>query len=112
MKKLLIIFLLFLTLNGCTTKLGHFSTIITKEVDFSKKHIKSDKKYVGKDVVDMYVIFPTRLHPNIDVAVRDVLERTDAAYMTDTTISYKFWFIPYIYGKFWYEVEGYVWYKK
>lgn len=111
MKNLSITFLLLLTLNGCTMKLGHFNTITTKEVDFSKKHTKSSKKYVGKDVVNMYVIFPTKWHPDIDVAVSDVLERADAVYMTDTTIAYKFWFIPYIYGEFWYEVEGYVWRK-
>ena len=111
MKKLLTMFLLLFTLNGCSVKLGHFSTITTKKVDFSKKHIRSSKKYIGKDVTKMYVIFPTRWHPDIDKAVSNVLKSTDTSYMTDATIRYKFWFIPYIYGQFWYEVEGYVWHE-
>lgn len=111
MKKLFIILLLLLALNGCSVKLGHFNTITTKKVDFAKKHTKSNKKYIGKDVVDMYVIFPTKWHPDIDMAVSNALKNTDSVYMTDTTITYKYWFIPYIYGKFWYEVEGYVWHE-
>ena len=111
MKNTLIILLLLLTLNGCSIKLGHFNTITTKEVDFSKKHIKSTEKYIGKDTSEIYIIFPTKWHPNIDKAVTEVLKRTSAEYMTDTTIEYKYWYIPYIYGKAWYEVEGYVWRK-
>ena len=93
-------------------KLGHFNTITTKEVDFTQKYIKSKTKHIGKDVVSMYIIFPTKWHPDIDIAVSNVLAQTHAEYMTDTTIEYKYWFIPYIYGEFWYEVDGYVWYKK
>jgi len=111
MKKILIQLALLLILNGCSMKLGHFNTITTKEVDFSKKYIKSEKKQIGEDIVPIYIIFPTKWHPDIDLAVSNVLERTNAEYMTDTTIKYKYWFIPYIYGKYWYEVEGYVWTK-
>ena len=109
MKKILGLLTLLLLTTGCSMKLGSFTMISTKDIDFKKSYVKDDKKVIGKDEAKIYVIFPSKLHPDIDIAVSNVLERTCSDYLTDATIMYKYWYIPYIYGKGWYEVEGYSW---
>ncbi len=111
-KQLLWALTLLLLTTGCSMKLGEFTMISTKDIDFKKEYIKDNKKVMGKDEIQIYVIFPSRMHPDIDVAVSDVLERTCSDYLTDATIMYKYWYIPYIYGKAWYQVEGYTWREK
>jgi hypothetical protein len=111
MKTAFAVILTVLLLSGCTYKFGTFSVISTKPVDLSKKHEKGTEKTLGEDTLSIYVIIPTKIYPDVSIALAKALEKDCADYLTDATIIYKWWDIPFIYGRHWVEVEGYPWFS-
>jgi hypothetical protein len=72
--------------------------------------MKGPNRVIGKDTVHIYVLFPDRWHPDVSGAIDDALKSNCAEYLTDVEVTLNHWFIPYIYGKTWYEVAGFPWY--
>ena len=99
-------------MTGCTFKQGNYSIMSTKEIDFTKKYIKGNKKVVGIDTSKTYIIIPDKFRPMIDDALKNALNENCAEYLTEVEIEFKWWLIPYIYGEKKFEVKGYPWYLK
>lgn len=95
---------------GCSVKYGEFAMISTKKIDPTKTYERGDSKVIGKDMIKIYFLIPTEWHPDASEAVTDALENNCAEYLSDVTLTLKHWYIPYIYGKSWFEVEGYPWF--
>jgi hypothetical protein len=110
MRYFLLISLAGALMLGCTYHYGSFSTISTKEIDLTKPYLKGTEKVIGKDTSQIYLIIPTKWHPDASEAVKDALQNSCAEYLTDAELTLKIWYIPYIYGKTWFEIEGYPWY--
>ncbi len=107
MKKLFISATLVLCSGCAIANYGKFSIASTKPVDFSRTYTKSESPVKGKDVGHIIVIFPTKtLH--IADAVKDALNKANAAFLTDAEIKVKLWLVPF-YAKVWIEVTGDAW---
>lgn len=94
--------------GGCVTRLGDFTVGSTKNMDIKKTLHRTDEtvRNVGVDVKQIIVLFPTGA-PNVKEAMDEAIEKSPGAVgLSNVTVKYGWWFIPYIYGRFWYEVEG------
>ena len=112
MKKIMAIIslLILFLLTGCAERLGDFTVISTKNIDIGKNYIKVESDAIGTSTKQIIVIFPTGT-PSIKDAVDDLLKKGNGDLVTNAVIHYNWYYIPYIYGEFSYEISGDI-YKK
>ena len=95
-------------LSSCSQRITDFTIISSKNVDLSRgADFKRGKDRVsGKDVKRIYMIIGTGMS-NIKQATDNAIQSEPGAVaLVDGVIHYHSWYIPYIYGEYWYEVEG------
>ena len=81
------------------------------EIDLNANYVKVEKNVVGQDKKSIIIFIPTGT-PSIEAAIDQALKSVDdGALMTDVSLTYRWYYIPYIYGENIYEVEGDVWKK-
>ncbi|MBM4403199.1 MAG: hypothetical protein FJ042_02245 [Candidatus Cloacimonetes bacterium] len=109
MKMLLLIAIVFaLLLSACVTRLVDFTIISTKNIDLSRASTfqRAGSRITGEDAVHIIIILPTGT-PNMKEAIDKALESVNGAVaLVDGVLYSKFFYIPYIYGKSAYIVEG------
>lgn len=99
---------LTLSLIGCVARLADFTLISTKNIDLSRgaDFRRGQSRIEGKDSVCIIIFIPTGI-PNIKEAIDRAIESVPGAIaLLDGVVTYKFWWIPYIFGKTSYVVEG------
>jgi hypothetical protein len=92
--------------GGCSTTLGDFTVLSSKNVDLSNFNTEAGEKnrqVVGEDMKSMVVFFPTG-EPNMKEACDRALENGDAYALTNARLRQKGWW--FIYGEFGFEVAG------
>jgi hypothetical protein len=95
-------------LGGCSTRLGNFTVLSTKNTDIGKRFVRTDLRVKGEDGRSIVVVIPMG-YPNIQEAVDRALDKVGGRLMTDAVVYYDYYYIPYIYGEYKYRVEGDVW---
>ena len=111
MKKIINIILVALFFVGCTQRMGDFTVLSTRNVDLNANYVKVETNVTGQDKKLLIITIPTGT-PNIEAAIDNALKKIDGgAVMTDVSLTYRWFYIPYIYGEMIYEVEGDVWIK-
>lgn len=93
---------------GCTTRLGDLTVASTKNIDIKRTLHRVDEtvRNVGIDWRQIFIIIPTGI-PDIKEATDEAIEKSSGAVgLSNATIKYRWWYIPCIYGQYWYEVEG------
>lgn len=109
MKKLMLC-LLGILLLGCSTRLGDFTVLSTRNVEIGGDYILVERNVEGEDVVPIIIFFPLGI-PNLENAIDDALKSVGGDLITDAVLKYNYWYIPYIGGIQRYSVEGDVWVK-
>lgn len=108
MKKIVFLIIILLT-TGCYGKLGDFSILSNKDIaleDIAK--FEKGPFVTGEDSSDIIVFIPIGVS-EIRTALNNALASIPGAVaLVNASISYGFWYIPYIYGKDYYIVEGQV----
>jgi hypothetical protein len=108
MNKGAVLGLIGLISTGCTTRIVDFTTISTKNVDWSKAptFYRASARVEGKDTAHIIVFIPTGI-PNMKEAIDRAIEsKPGGVALVDGVVYSKFWYIPYIYGRSSYVVEG------
>lgn len=93
--------------TGCTTRLGDFTVLSTKNVNlanFNTQAAENACPVVGED--SKIIIIIPGAPPNLEEAVDDALESSNSYALTNAAIYYKFWWVPYIVGEQKFEVKG------
>jgi hypothetical protein len=92
-------------LVGCSTRLGDFTVLSTKNVDVSG--VKPGDRFSGEDCVSI-LLYPFIPLGTVDWknAMDQALERGKGDIMIDTVLTLKSWAYPYIYGQNCILVEG------
>ncbi len=116
MKQILFSALSVLLLASCSTRIGDFTLISTKNVDMNRAngyYVAENKRVEGKDEADIIVFIPTRTI-NMKQAVDNAIENagTGCVALADVVIDTETWWIPYIYGKSRCVVKGNPVYKR
>ena len=100
--------MLLFAATGCTTRLVDFTVISTKNVDLSKASTftRGQGRVMGEDMIHIIVFIPTGVS-NMKEAIDRAIEVTPGAVaLVDGVVLNKFFYIPYIYGRGGYVVEG------
>lgn len=103
----LLIITVVLLCGGCVNRLGDFTLISTKNVDFSDASvdIKNGKRVTGDDCRAIVLFFPLGA-PSMKEAVDDALEKSESNLLIDQVTYVKSWYIPFIFGQSCYLAEG------
>lgn len=107
-KSALFVSLLALQLIGCVQRIGDFTLLSSKNVDISRlgTATKSPNRVTGEDAKEIVIIFPTGV-PNVKEAIdRAIQSEPDCVALSDATIKHSFFYIPYIFGREAFTVEG------
>ena len=94
--------------SGCATRLVDFTMISTKNIDWTHaaNFQRAKDRVKGEDEVSIIIFIPTGV-PNIKEAVDRAIEKVPGAIaLVDGVLTQKSWYIPYIFGKFTYIIEG------
>ena len=105
---LLVLAILFLGVTGCSQRLVDFTIISSKNVDLSQAATfqRGQSRVEGKDIKHIIIFIPTGI-PNAKEALDRAIESVPGAIaLVDGVITNHCWYIPYIYGRSWYVVEG------
>ena len=93
---------------GCAIRLVDFTIISTKNVDLSNgaNFKRAQSRVEGTDSVSIIIFIPIGM-PNMKEAIDKAIESVPGAIaLLDGVVTYKWWYIPYIFGKSMYIVEG------
>jgi len=94
--------------GGCVTRLADLTVASTKNIDIKKSLHRVDEtvRNTGRDRRHIILFIPTGA-ANMKEAADEAIEKSPGAVgLSNATIKFGWWWIPYIYGQFWYEVEG------
>ena len=94
--------------SGCSTRITDFTFISSKNIDLSRGADlkRSAVRVKGEDRKSIVIFIPTGT-PNVKAALDKAIESTPGAVgLADGVITLNSWYIPYIYGESWYEVDG------
>lgn len=97
-----------LLFSGCTRRLIDFTIISTKNIDWSKAESfkQGNSRAQGEDITHIIIFIPTGV-PNVKTAIDKAIESVPGAVaLVDGVLSLESWWIPYIYGRQSYIVEG------
>ena len=113
MKKNMVLGLLGLVIgivfSSCVTRLGAFTVISTKNIDWSRasEFTRYNQRVAGEDICDIIIFIPTKGRATIEDAVDKALEKIPGGIaLVDAVVRQKFFWIPYIYGNSGFIVEG------
>lgn len=100
------IFIVFF-FTACSQRLLDFTILSTKNIDVETHQIiKGKERITGIDKTRILIFIPTG-SPDIKEAIDNAIENVpNCVGIIDGVVYSKFWYIPYIYGEVWYEVEG------
>lgn len=96
-------------LSGCATRLTDFTVISSKNIELSRmgEYQRVSTRVKGTDTVHIIIFIPTGLYPNAKSALDKAIESQPGGIaLVDGVITRKGFYIPFIYGRDWYEVEG------
>ena len=103
-----LVILTALLLVGCTVRHGDFTVISNKALRLSEFELdRADRVrgVVGKDEAHIIILFPTK-GITLEGALDDAFEKGDGDVMTDAVVTYRSFYIPYVYGQMGWQVKG------
>ena len=100
-RNFLLIFILVFLIQGCSYRMGDMTLVSTRniakeKIDLSKT--SSQGVFEGVDYRHIIIFIPTGI-ANIEEAIDKALDAGGGSFMTDVVLYYKWWYIPYIYGR-------------
>ena len=97
-----------LLVAGCSYQLATLPLATSKDIrgqEISWSEATSTGKFEGKDEKPVILFFPLGF-PHVQTAFDRALEKGKGDYMTDASIYYRWWYIPYVYGRYAFVVKG------
>jgi hypothetical protein len=108
MKKLAYLFVALSILSGCAQRVGDFTVATTKNMDIKRSLHRVDEgvRLRGRDISHIIIFIPTGV-PNMKEAMDNTIEQKPGAVgLSNVTVKRGGWYIPFIYGQDYFEVEG------
>lgn len=93
---------------SCSYRVMDFTLISSKNVELSKfpTYERGSDRIEGEDTKSIIIIIPTG-RPDGKEAIDNAIESTPGAVaLVDGVLTYKYFYIPYIYGEYTYIIEG------
>lgn len=99
---------LSIPLCGCISPrfVGQLPVASPEKIDLNNVELeKVETGVIGQDKCPIFVIVQNRM-PSVDEAMRDALKKSGGDLLQNVTITTRFWWIPYIYGRTTLTVQG------
>ncbi len=104
----LLIFLMSV-IYGCSTRYGALTVATTKNIDINMREFeKVEEGVVGESKKPIIIIIPTG-NPSIEDAIDEALQKAGGDIMQNVVIYYKWFYFPWVYGYYKFEIKGDVW---
>ena len=106
--KILVSLFFIFSLSSCVTRMTDFTIISTKNIDLSQMATfkRGDARVKGEDSRFIVIIIPTGI-PSMKQAIDNAIQSVPGCVgLLDGVVYYKWFYIPYIFGKESYFVEG------
>ncbi|MBQ7177074.1 MAG: hypothetical protein IJS08_06635 [Victivallales bacterium] len=106
--KIMLLLSMTVFLTSCVSRIGDFTVASSKNIDIKRTlHVVDTKCRVkGTDGKYIIIFIPVGT-PNLKEAMDNAEEKApNCVGLSDVTIKEGWWYIPYIVGYAWYEVEG------
>lgn len=91
MRKLILCFVAVLTLEGCSTRLGDFTILSNRNVEFQAEHSLVQRNVKGSDGIFWLFLFLPITEANLEDAVDKILAKHEADFLTNVVIHRKWW---------------------
>ena len=107
-KNILYLVSMLMIFSSCSSRLIDFTLISSKNIEFSQfpNYERGKNRTTGVDMRRIIVIIPTG-SPSGKEALDQAIEAVPGCVaLVDGVMSSKWWYIPYVYGKMWYIIEG------
>lgn len=101
--------LLLAAISGCSARLTDFTVISSKNVELARMHEfqRHPVRAAGVDMIHIISFIPTGAYPDAKSALDRAIEsQPGGVALVDGVITRKWFYIPLIYGRDWYEVQG------
>ncbi len=107
-KILLPALLLTLVFSSCSYRVMDFTIVSSKNIELSKfpTYEKGTTRVDGKDTKPIILFFPTGYPDGKEAIDRAIESVPGAVALLDGVLTYKYFYIPMIYGEYTYVVEG------
>lgn len=108
MKKIIVLFTVILLTQGCVHRIGDFTVASTKNMDIKRTlhTVDESERLVDRDTAHIVIFIPTGT-PNMKEAMDNAIEQREGAIgLSNVKVKSGSWYIPYIYGQSYFEVEG------
>jgi hypothetical protein len=95
-------------MSACSQRIGDFTVASIKNMDIKKTlhRVDEQERLIGKDMREIFVIFPTG-EPSMKEAMdRAIEQRQGAVGLSNVTVQHDFFYIPWIYGQSEFIIEG------
>jgi hypothetical protein len=105
--------LVIATLLGCSSRVGDYSIISTKNTELGKRYARmapDSAKVAGTDTKSIMIVIPTGI-PNFKEAIDRSIETKGRQLLSDAVIYYDYFYIPMVYGEQKTKTEGTSWKK-
>ena len=108
MKNLFTLFLLISLLTSCSQRMMDFTLISSKNVELSKfpTYERANLRVEGEDTKPIIIVIPTGYPDGKEALDRAIESYPGAVALLDGVFTYKWFYIPYIYGQYRYVIEG------
>lgn len=96
-----------IVLSSCTARLGDFTVLSTKNIEWSKanSYVRSDRAE-GDDIAHIIIMIPTGI-PNLETAVDNAIQTIPGGVaLLDAVVESHYFYIPLLYGQSGYTVTG------
>ncbi len=103
---LFVVTVVAMVISGCTTRIGDFTLMSTKNVEIGAKYVKTGS-FESEDKAFMIIIIPTGI-PNIKTCVDRLIENGGGELATNVVLNSTYWWALLV-GQSGYEVKGDVW---
>ena len=105
---LAVVVVLAVVLTGCTQRLGAFTVISTRNIEWSRaaEYQRDNRRVMGEDLAHIIVVVPTKFNVTIEDAVDKALDKVPGAVaLVDAVLRYKQVYAV-VYQRLSYIVEG------
>jgi hypothetical protein len=94
---------------GCVVHHGDFTVASTKLVrlnEFELEKASRAKNVEGDDISHIVFLFPTKANPTLKTAMDNAMDVGNGDVMTDVSIDFIHFYIPFLYGQTGWTVKG------
>jgi hypothetical protein len=92
---------------GCSVTIGRLAVASPERIP-ARLAVEPGRPVTGRDCVPIVVLFPLARLPKLGRAFAAAVDAGRGTTLSDVTMRYELWYVPFVYGRACYAVDGMV----